>query len=597
MKRNLFAARACISLFLSVFAASSALAGVVTSTADSGGGSLRDALAAAASGETITFSVPLPGTIALASELPINQSVTIQGPGADVLTISNATGRVFNLDASAKTVMISGLHLTGQNPSGDGGAILKTAGDLTIDACLIDNSTTTGSGGAIRNSYSSGAGYYLTITNSTLAGNTAEKDGAISLEAGWGVTIGNSTIANNHANDSSGAIGVGPSGYLYIYNSTIAGNSATYGGGINTNGTQLTLASTIVANNTDGTGINDVDRKAGTFDATNSLFSETFVPADNVINGVDTNNLQGTDPQLGTLTNNGGPTPTLLPASTSPAIGAGANPQSYEFDQRGPGFPRDATGPGTTGPVDIGAVQAYFATTASFKVTKTFSDGNDAEVDATLTCNSGQPLEQTFTIAGGDPAGVTFVVHDIPEGGANCEVTESSGPAGYTTSMNGGEGCAWEGVTGGTFNCVITNEANPASFTVYKEWVIENGVASDLNEAAFVTVYCNNEILDGYWSGSEWYYGTWLEGNDSLQVTVDTTDQPAQCYAVEEVNQTGIESDDDCDSRAIPAGGSSSCTFTNTVFFEGIPTLSQWGLAILAVLTLGVGLVGFRRFA
>ena len=40
-----------------------------------------------------------------------------------------------------------------------------------------------------------------------------------------------------------------------------------------------------------------------------------------------------------------------------------------------------------------------------------------------------------------------------------------------------------------------------------------------------------------------------------------------------------------------------SCTFTNTVFFEGIPTLSQYGLALMALLMLGVGMVGFRRFA
>jgi hypothetical protein len=45
------------------------------------------------------------------------------------------------------------------------------------------------------------------------------------------------------------------------------------------------------------------------------------------------------------------------------------------------------------------------------------------------------------------------------------------------------------------------------------------------------------------------------------------------------------------------AGGNSSCTFTNTVFFEGIPTLSQYGLALMALLMLGVGMVGFRRFA
>ncbi len=36
---------------------------------------------------------------------------------------------------------------------------------------------------------------------------------------------------------------------------------------------------------------------------------------------------------------------------------------------------------------------------------------------------------------------------------------------------------------------------------------------------------------------------------------------------------------------------------TNTRIYEGIPTLSQYGLALMALLMLGVGLVGFRRFA
>ena len=43
-------------------------------------------------------------------------------------------------------------------------------------------------------------------------------------------------------------------------------------------------------------------------------------------------------------------------------------------------------------------------------------------------------------------------------------------------------------------------------------------------------------------------------------------------------------------------GGDYSCTFTNTVFFEGIPTLNQYGMALLALLMLGMGMVGFRRF-
>lgn len=34
---------------------------------------------------------------------------------------------------------------------------------------------------------------------------------------------------------------------------------------------------------------------------------------------------------------------------------------------------------------------------------------------------------------------------------------------------------------------------------------------------------------------------------------------------------------------------------TDTVFFEGIPTLNQWGMVLLALLMLGVGAVALRR--
>ena len=44
------------------------------------------------------------------------------------------------------------------------------------------------------------------------------------------------------------------------------------------------------------------------------------------------------------------------------------------------------------------------------------------------------------------------------------------------------------------------------------------------------------------------------------------------------------------------ADGGAACTMTASVFFEGIPTLSQYGLAIMALLMLGLGFVGFRRF-
>ncbi len=105
----------------------------VTTTNDSGPGSLRAVIAAAGSGDTISFAVT--GTIRLTSgELEIGKDLTIAGPGADALSISgNGASRVFFVNpgapgatsppASGPTVNISGLTvLDGNATGGDGGA-------------------------------------------------------------------------------------------------------------------------------------------------------------------------------------------------------------------------------------------------------------------------------------------------------------------------------------------------------------------------------------------------------------------------------------------------------------------------------------------
>src|SRR5262249_35005295 len=78
---------------------------------DSGPGSLRDGLASG--DDTIDFAPKLSGTITLTSgELLVNNSVTINGPGAGKLSISgNDASRVFDI-AAGFDVTISSLTIT-----------------------------------------------------------------------------------------------------------------------------------------------------------------------------------------------------------------------------------------------------------------------------------------------------------------------------------------------------------------------------------------------------------------------------------------------------------------------------------------------------
>src|ERR1017187_10631148 len=83
----------------------------VSSTNDNGAGTLRNALASVANGDTINFAVT--GTILLTTgELVVSNSVTIPGPGPGSLAVDgNAANRVLHV-ANAVTAVISGLTIT-----------------------------------------------------------------------------------------------------------------------------------------------------------------------------------------------------------------------------------------------------------------------------------------------------------------------------------------------------------------------------------------------------------------------------------------------------------------------------------------------------
>src|SRR5436190_777536 len=94
----------------------------VNSAADAGGScpgascTLRQAIATAASGDTINFAAGLTTITLTTDELLINKNLTITGPGADRLAVqrSSASGitlfRIFNI-ASGTNVTISGLTI------------------------------------------------------------------------------------------------------------------------------------------------------------------------------------------------------------------------------------------------------------------------------------------------------------------------------------------------------------------------------------------------------------------------------------------------------------------------------------------------------
>jgi len=321
----------------------------VTNTHDSGPGSLRQALADANAGDTITFAVT--GTIALTSgELLIDKSINISGPGADSLAVDgNSKSRVFRI-GSGRTVVISRLTITNGNPPGSppdnyGGGIFNDNAALLLDYCAITDNVAASGGGIFSNGAQGSA--TLALSNCTVSGNSIDFSGGGIFndgEQGGSATleITNSTISGNSALFGGGIINNGFQGNapVALKNSTLSANSASqgagiYNGGKNFAGATVNLSNTIFNNGPPGGNIwND----AGVI--TSLGYNLSSDDGGGYLTGL--GDQINTDPLLGPLRDNGGPTLTheLLPGS--PAIDAGdpnfTPPPVY--DQRGAGFNR-----------------------------------------------------------------------------------------------------------------------------------------------------------------------------------------------------------------------------------------------------------------
>ena len=251
---------------------------------------------------------------------------------------------------------------------------------------------------------------------------------------------------------------------------------------------------------------------------------------------------------------------------------------------------------------DITYTSSDPVSTARFAVTKTFEDLAEGEVEVTLTCNGGLPLQQSFTIAGGGP-GVTFTVTDMPAGGADCEVTETSSVDNYTPSYDNGSAvsetsCAFSGITTGAHTCTITNTPVDAEYTVNAVWELDGPDTAAVDDAE-VHIVCDQDNGGAYDNINDiWVVTAFLDDGESETVSVDTSNGEAKCWAVpQELEVSGVSTFNGCGPTYLSAGEEESCEITYSLFFEGIPTLSQYGMALMALLMLGVGMVGFRRFA
>ncbi len=386
----------------------------VTSLADSGAGSLRQALRLVASGATID-ATGLSGSILLTSgPLLVTNSVTILGPGPSLLAVNgNAVSGVFSIGANI-VVSISGLSIT----NGGGSGISNSGATLTISNCTISgNSAPSGSGGGIDNfnfgtltvinstvrgnsASSNGGGIRngrnLTVIDSTVSGNSADNGGGIHNSAT--LTVINSTLSGNSAGFGGGGIKNFNFGTVTVINSTLSGNSAPSGGGIYTERT-LQIGSTVLNAGASGTTIAKASGGSVTslgFNLSNDNGGGFLTNATDQIN---------TDPMLGPLASYGGPTFTHALRAGSPAIDKGKNLAGSATDQRGEPRPFDdpniANAAGGDG-CDIGSYEA-----SELRIRNVQQMGSDLRLDFTSVLGRNYEVQGRSDLTSGTWSAVT----------------------------------------------------------------------------------------------------------------------------------------------------------------------------------------------
>ncbi len=228
----------------------------VSSNADSGAGSLRDAITNAASGDTICFTQ----SITLSSELSIGQSLNILA-SQNVTLSGNTTTRVLNI--SAGTVNLYGFVV--QNGSSNAGGGINNAATLRLFGMTIRNNSAKGLpalGGGV---YSTGAitALYSSIINNNTQTFDAPPFGLGIFAYGGGVYLNNTNLAlvasqvsSNTAIGGKGGMGmngifqnVGPTQICIFPNQIGQQGGEAKGGGVYRFGSSTVSGSGLVSNN------------------------------------------------------------------------------------------------------------------------------------------------------------------------------------------------------------------------------------------------------------------------------------------------------------------------------------------------------------
>ncbi len=213
-----------------------------------------------------------------------------------------------------------------------------------------------------------------------------------------------------------------------------------------------------------------------------------------------------------------------------------------------------------------------------------------AKLDVRLNCDSAAPIEQGVTL---DFDGSHEFLVDVAEtSSASCTLVALLpidqnvtyvGDGGSSIELDD-RGCHFKGISAGHSNfCQIHVAKEVTRLTVYIKWIGAAGEEPNVN----IRLECNLEEQGrSLWINSASSQSWELEGSDPSGFT---------CNVFEDVLDTFRADQSDCRNLLIMPGTDEECTLVNTKFVKRIEMLNRYGLGIMILVMLMVGLLAIKR--
>jgi len=232
---------------------------------------------------------------------------------------------------------------------------------------------------------------------------------------------------------------------------------------------------------------------------------------------------------------------------------------------------------------------------ATFTVDARLGEGAPDGLQVHLRCGAVAGGGQRTAQSGWLPRDGSVVFEVTVQGveGWNCEVSAEAPPAqevryrgdgGSTVDIDRG-GCHFSEILAGHANfCQIEARGQATSITVYKKWIGATREEPDV----LIELVCGGQPVAGVRYINAGKPGGWV---------LDPRDpEGILCDVLERENESFIPDPGDCRNLLILPGSEEECTMVNTKVVKMIEMLNRYGLAIMILVFMAVGMVAARRF-